>query len=74
MFSFKKIRECLRHLLWRIHFPILQPLLQGFRRYVNKHNLVGSGQYVIWNSFAHDHPGQLCNHVVEAFDMLDVES
>jgi len=60
-------------LLRQIHLALLEPLQQVIRRQVDQLDLVGLLDDPIRHRLAHDHAGDLCHHVVQALDMLDVD-
>ena len=60
-------------LLRNIHFARLQALEQVVGREVDQFDLIGVLQKRIGNCFPNNRPGDLGNHVVQAFEMLHVD-
>ncbi len=50
-----------------------EPLQQAFGRQIDQLDLVGPLQQQVRHRFLHDHPGDLGDDVVEAFQVLDVQ-
>ena len=60
-------------LLGDIDLALLQPLDQVVRREVDQFDGVGAVEHRVRHGLAHPHMGDLRDHVVEAFDVLDVD-
>ena len=60
-------------LLGDIDLALLQPLDQIIRRKVDQLDGVGAVEHLVRHGLAHPHMGDLRDHVVEAFDVLDVD-
>ena len=60
-------------LLRQIDLALLQPLEQVIGRQVDQLDLVGLLDDPIRHGLAHDHAGDLGDHIVQALDMLDVD-
>ena len=60
-------------LLGNIDLAFLQPLDEIVRRQVDQFDGVGAVEYRIRHGLAHPHMRDLRDHVVEAFDVLDVD-
>ncbi len=61
------------HALHRIDFSLLEALLEVFGGEVDVDDLVGLGQDRVGEALAHFDADEVLHHVVEAFEMLDVE-
>ncbi len=57
----------------QIDFALIEPLDEIIGRKINQFNIVGPVNDAVWHGFAHADAGDLRNHIVEAFDMLDIE-
>ena len=57
----------------QIDLAVLQPLQQVFRRQVHQLDIVGAVENGIGHRLAHPHMGDLGHHIVQAFDVLDIE-
>ncbi|MNV13791.1 hypothetical protein D3C71_1044480 [compost metagenome] len=69
----EKRLQRLRGLLRHIDLALLQPLDQLARRQVDQHDVVQAVEYRIGHGLADPHPGDAHDHVIEAFQMLDVD-
>ena len=56
-----------------VDLALLKPLDQVVRREVDQFDAVGAVEHRIRHGLAHPHMGDLRHHVVEAFDVLDVD-
>ena len=60
-------------LLGDIDLALLQPLDQVVGREVDQFDGVGAVEHLVRHGLAHPHMRDLRDHVVEAFDVLDVD-
>ena len=60
-------------LFGNVDLAFLQPLDQVVRREIDEFDAVGAVEHRIRHGFAHPHMGDLRHHIVEAFDVLDVD-
>src|ERR1700747_2088097 len=60
-------------LLRHVHLTLTQALDQIFGREIDDLNIVGLVEDAVGHRFPHPDPGDPCNDVVEALDMLDIK-
>ena len=60
-------------LLGNVDLAFLQPLDQVVGREVDQLDGVGEIEHLVWHGLAHPHMRDLRDHIVEAFDVLDID-
>jgi hypothetical protein len=60
-------------LFGNVDLAFLEPFDQVVGRKVNQFDRVGPIEYRVGNGFAHANVGYLCNDVVQAFNVLDID-
>ncbi len=67
--AFGRLARLLRH----VHLAFGEAFEQFVRRQVDQFDVVGFGENLVGHGLAHLHAGDLRDHVVEAFQVLDVD-
>ena len=69
----KESRERAARLVREVDAPLAQPLQEDVRRDIHQLDLVVPLEDCIRHRLTHGHAGDLCHHIIEAFDVLHVE-